>query len=523
MAGLFNTLNIAVKGLNAQQTALHTTSHNISNINTMGFSRQRVELKADTSYTYVGVGQLGTGVKLVGVVRMVDDFVNDQIRKENSALNQYVAKDNVMSQIEKVFNEPSDTGLNFAMNEMFNSWQELSKNPESLNAQSIVVEKSKTFAETLNHMASQIDGLKGDTVSNIEKNALDINSLAERLSTINDQIFNITVKGQSPNDLLDERDLLMKEMNGLAEMTAKFDKWGRVSLTLDGKELTAKDNPAKLSVISDVKTNKDGTVTLQIAVGGDTSKMEPMTLSAEEAKNFKAGSPVFYNADSVTEPKVTLANISSGVIGGNLEAINEIEARIKELDLFAKGTAKLINTVHKSGVEGVDFFTFKKNADNSTGEPIALNFSVNPDLLADESKVATGELITSPEGDGSRALAIANLRNTKINFKDVDNLMDNYDTDTMKFKDATGGVTMNGSYNNIVTKVGISTQQASNMVKNEEAVMTQLTNRRESVSGVSLDEEVTNLMKFQRGFEANSRVISTLSEMLDTLINRTGI
>jgi flagellar hook-associated protein 1 FlgK len=93
----------------------------------------------------------------------------------------------------------------------------------------------------------------------------------------------------------------------------------------------------------------------------------------------------------------------------------------------------------------------------------------------------------------------------------------------MKFEDAVGGVTMNGSYNNIVTKVGISTQQASNMVKNEEAVMAQLTNRRESVSGVSLDEEVTNLMKFQRGFEANSRVISTLSEMLDTLINRTGI
>lgn len=514
MAGLFNTLNIAVKGLNAQQTSLHTTSHNISNINTMGFSRQRVELKADTSYTYVGVGQLGTGVKLEGVVRMVDDFVNDQIRKENSALNQYVAKDNVMSQIEKVFNEPSDTGLNFAMNEMFNSWQELSKNPESLNAQSIVAEKSKTFAETLNHMASQIHGLKGDTVSNIEKNALDINSLAERLRSVNDQIFNITVKEQSPNDLLDERDLLMKEMNGLAEMTAKYDKWGRVSLTLDGNELTSKDSPAKLSVISGMES-KDGMVTLHIAVGGDISKLEPVSLSAEEAKNFKAGSPVFYDADSV--PMITPAKINSGVIGGNLEAIEEIEARIEELDQFAQGTAKLINTVHNTGeVNGVDFFTFEQNA-------TALNFSVNPDLLADESKVATGIKDDSPEGDGSRALAIANLRNTKINFKDLDNLTGNYNGDTMKFEDAAGGVTMNGSYNNIVTKVGISTQQASNMVKNEEAVMAQLLNRRESVSGVSLDEEVTNLMKFQRGFEANSRVISTLSEMLDTLINRTGI
>jgi flagellar hook-associated protein 1 FlgK len=522
MAGLFNTLNIAVKGLNAQQTSLHTTSHNISNINTEGFSRQRVELKADTSYTYVGVGQLGTGVKLEGVVRMVDDFVNDQIRKENSALNQYMAKDDIMSQIEKVFNEPSDTGLNFAMNEMFNSWQELSKNPESLNAQSIVAEKSKTFAETLNHMASQIHGLKDDTVSNIEKNALDINSLAERLSTVNDQIFNITVKGQSPNDLLDERDLIMKEMNGLAEMTAKYDKWGRVSLTLGEKELTAKDNPAKLSVVSGMESQSDGTVTLHIAVGGDISNIKDISLSVAEAENFKAGSAVFYD-DSTSDSKPTLAKISSGVIGGNLEAINEIESRIEELDQFAQGTAKLINTVHNVGGTGVDFFAFKQNIDNPTGEQTALNFSVSSEVLADESKVATGDLITSPEGDGSRALAIANLRNTKINFKDIDNLTGNYDSATMKFEDAAGGVTMNGSYNNIVTKVGISTQQASNMVKNEEAVMAQLLNRRESVSGVSLDEEVTNLMKFQRGFEANSRVISTLSEMLDTLINRTGI
>lgn len=520
MAGLFNTLNIAVKGLNAQQTSLHTTSHNISNINTEGFSRQRVELKADTSYTYVGVGQLGTGVKLEGVVRMVDDFVNDQIRKENSALNQYMAKDDIMSQIEKVFNEPSDTGLNFAMNEMFNSWQELSKNPESLNAQSIVAEKSKTFAETLNHMASQIDGLKGDTVSNIEKNALDINSLAERLRAVNDQIFNITVKEQSPNDLLDERDLLMKEMNGLAEMTAKYDKWGRVSLTIGGKELTAKDNPAKLSVVSGIVPMGDGKVMLKIAVGGDISNIQDTEMSEADAEDLKEGSPVFYDPDSASEPKPTLAKINSGVIGGNLEAIHEIEARIEELDQFAKGTAKLINTVHNVGGTGVVFFTFEKNASNPAGEPTALNFSVNSEVLSDESKVATGVSDMSPEGDGSRALAIANLRNTKINFKAP---TFTYDPTTMKIEDAFGGVTMNGSYNNIVTKVGISTQQASNMVKNEEAVMAQLLNRRESVSGVSLDEEVTNLMKFQRGFEANSRVISTLSEMLDTLINRTGI
>ncbi|HCX64802.1 MAG TPA: flagellar hook-associated protein FlgK, partial [Eubacteriaceae bacterium] len=96
-------------------------------------------MKASTPYDFEGVGQLGTGVTMTGIERMVDEFVDYQIRNENSTLSQYEAKHDVMTQIEMVFNEPSETGINHAMGQMFDSWQELSKNPESLNAQSIVV------------------------------------------------------------------------------------------------------------------------------------------------------------------------------------------------------------------------------------------------------------------------------------------------------------------------------------------------------------------------------------------------
>ena len=259
MAGLFNTFNTAVKGMNAQQTALSTTSHNISNANTEGFSRQRVELKADNAYDYAGVGQIGTGVKLEGIVRMVDEFVDYQIRNENSTLSQYTAKGDALSQLEAVFNEPSDTGLSYAMGEMFNAWQELSDNPESLSSQSIVVERSQTFVDGLNQMASQIDGLKGDTIANLEKNTYDINSTADQLKTLNEQIFNITVKGQSPNDLLDQRDILMKRLSGLADCTASLDKWGRASITLGGKDITAQGADYKLSTVSGMADNGDGT------------------------------------------------------------------------------------------------------------------------------------------------------------------------------------------------------------------------------------------------------------------------
>lgn len=491
MAGLFNTFNTAVKGMNAQQTALSTTSHNISNANTEGFSRQRVELKADNAYDYAGVGQIGTGVKLEGIVRMVDEFVDYQIRNENSTLSQYTAKGDAMSQLEAVFNEPSDTGVSYAMGEMFNAWQELSDNPESLSSQSIVVERSQTFVDGLNQMASQMDGLKGDTIANLEKNTYDINSTADQLKTLNEQIFNITVKGQSPNDLLDQRDILMKRLSGLADCTASLDKWGRASITLGGKDITAQGADYKLSTVSGMTDNGDGTWNVSIAVGGDTANMKTVSLAASAAKNVTPGSPVYY--DESASEQIAPAGIASGEIGGNLEALKEIDARIADLDNFAKTLAGAVNKLHKAA-SGVDFFTFE-------GNDSALSLSVNEDILEDESLVATGASDASPAGDGSRALEIAKLRD----------------------KEMANGATLKGSYGDIVTKIGISTEQAANMVSNQEAVMAQLTNRRESVSGVSIDEEVTNLIKFQRSFEANSRVISALSEMLDTLINRTGV
>ncbi len=195
MSGIFNTLNTANKGLMAQQTALHTTGHNISNANTKGYSRQRVDMKADLSYNYPGVGQLGTGVKMEAVVRIVNDYVSKQIRQENGTMERFTAKSDVIDQLEVIFNEPSTTGLNFNLGEMFDSWQELSKNPEMLTSKTVVVEKSKTLADTLNHMANQIDSLRDETIGQIDKNVLDFNSTIDKLDKLNRQIFNISVKG----------------------------------------------------------------------------------------------------------------------------------------------------------------------------------------------------------------------------------------------------------------------------------------------------------------------------------------
>ena len=449
MSGLFGTLNTATKGLMAQQTALHTTSHNISNANTKGFSRQRVDLKADLAFTLGGVGQLGTGVRMTGIVRLVDDYVTKQIRTENGTMTKFQAKSEVMEQLEIIFNEPSDTSLNFNLGEMFDSWQELSKNPESLNSKTIVVEKAKTLADTLNHIANQINSLKDDTNSQIEKSVTDLNSIVSNLDTLNKQIFNISVKGHVPNDLLDQRDLMLQDLSAITNFDTSFDKYGRV----------------------------------EVSIGGTPIKGE---IKVGDLENL---------------------NITSGTLKGNKDAVEDLNLQKENLDKFTATMATAINTVH-----GTDFFV---NSNSSEG------IKVSAELQADNSKVNAGKEVDGPEGDGSRALAIARLRNTKIDF--TGNTPLNYNADTMEIENQAGGITIEGAYNNIVTKVGITKEHSDNMVANQEILLDQLILRRESTSGVQIDEEVTNVIKFQKSFEANSKVISVLAEMLDVLINRTGV
>lgn len=467
MSGIFNTINTATKGLIAQQTALHTTSHNISNANTEGYSRQRVDFKADLAYNFAGVGQLGTGVKMEAIVRLVDDYVNKQIRQENGTLARFTAKSEVMEQVEIIFNEPSDTGLNFNLGEMFNSWQELSKNPESLNSKTIVVEKAKTLTDTINHMSSQLKSLSDDTADQIEKNVLDLNSIVSQLDTLNKQIFNISVKGQTPNDLLDRKDLMLKDLSTIANFEATNDKYGRVTIK-----------------IGDLNSSAD---------------IEILNDSGQKEINYNTNTGNI----SLINDSDSILDITNGEIIGYTEVLSDLVDRKVELDKFANIMATAINGVHRGGANNIDFFT--SSAIDTNGDPVftAEDIKVNQEIVNDNSKVNAGDTGSS-EGDGSRALEIAGIRNKKYNF-------------------GNGDTTIESAYSDIVTKVGISKEHSDNMVANQDVLLDQLVLRRESTSGVSIDEEVTNLIKFQKSYEANAKVISVLTEMLDTLINRTGV
>ena len=251
MSGLFGTLNNATKGLNVQQSALQTTSNNISNAITEGYSRQKVTMVADNPYTLGGIGQLGTGVRIASIDRIVDPYVNKQLRNENSSLEMYNKKSEVLGQLEGIFNEPSTTGLNNNLSKVFSSWTYLGSNPELLTAKTMVAQNSETFTDTLHHMSNQIDSLHEGTVQDIEKNVLDFNTKVEQLDSLNKQIFNMTSQGQAPNDLLDQQDKILSELTGIAGVEASYDKFNRVSVKVAGQSVLTEDSIAKMSVKAD--------------------------------------------------------------------------------------------------------------------------------------------------------------------------------------------------------------------------------------------------------------------------------
>lgn len=504
MAGLFGTLNNATSGLGANQVALQTSSHNIANTSTDGYSRQRVNLETNSAYTVQGVGTLGTGVKSAGVERIVDDFVRGQIRNANSNYQYATEKSSVLGNLENIFNEPSDNGLLTQLSTLTSSWTELANNPESDTSKTLVAENASTFTDTLNSMASDINSLTSSTVQSVTKNVLDFNNKVQQLQNLNEQIYNMSSRGESPNDLLDTRDSVLKDLSGLANITSTTDNYGRAFVQLGGQDVLTSTSMSTLSVVT---TSSSSGSTL--AVGGDTSNV------GTTGTQYSAGTVLLSSSPDNSTTYQELS-ISSGTIGGLQAAIGETQDRLQDLNDFAATIAKTTNMVYTNGSSSTSgFFTLGTDEDD-----YAANIAVSSDIVNNTTGISAGK--TTASGDGTKAAAIATLASTKLDFPVSDTELATYNSNSMSFTSSQTGSTFANEFNNTVTKNGISKQAADNTATAQQSVLTQLEEKDSSVSGVSLNEEMSNIIKYQQGFQANARLLSVVSEMLDTLINNTG-
>ena len=505
MTGLFGSLGTATRGMTANQAALQTSSHNIANTNTDGYSRQRVNLQAEASYHLAGVGSIGMGVKVGSVERIVDDFVIGQVRNANSTYTYYEQKADILGQLESLMNEPSDNGLSKQLATMFDSWTALANNPELDTSKTLVLENSSTFADTINQMGKQMTQLQSDTLDTIGKSALDFNEKVKQLQSLNEQIYGLTTSGETPNDLLDRRDSLLKDLSGLAGIETKTDQYGRGFVSMSGQTILSAEERNTLSVV----VGQSDTGALVSKDGNALNPAETITGS------YPAGTILLTKTTDNGDTAYTELPIKEGAIGGLQASSGEIGSRLTELNNFKK--KKAMNMVFTSGASRTSGLFEIGQDDTGT----ATTIRVSQALLDNPSLVAGGT--SNAAGDGSRAAAMAKLSSAKLDFPLSEKTIASFDPETLTFANAASGMSVSSYFNSIVTKNGISKQQADNTVSAQLSLLNQLEYKNQSVSGVSLNEEMSDVIRFQQGFQANARILSVVSEMLDTLINRTGV
>lgn len=460
MSGLIGILDIGKRALMTYRLAMNITGHNVANANTPGFSRQRPILTTTLPIDF-HPGQLGTGVKVDKIQRMRDQFLDLQVRKETSSVGQWEKRQKFLEEVETIFNEPSESSLNNALSDFWNSWQDLANDPENMATRVSVREKAQLLCNTFHRLRSKLGTVQGDINQSIAGRVEQINSLAERIAKLNGQIVRIEIRGENANDLRDQRDLLIDQLSKITDISTVELEDGSVTISIAGNSLVERVNTVTLG--TSVRSSAYGAV-LDVSYG-------------------KSGQ---------------ILNFTDGELRGLMDLRDEvIPEYLGDLDVFASALMGRINFLHSAGY-GLDGSTTGLNFFSGSD---ASDIGVDQVIQQDVSLIAASS--DGSPGNGSNALAISDLANQL----------------TMNGCSATFG----DFYQSMMGNLGILSQEASQNYTNTTLLQTQLENHRQSVCGVSLDEEMTNMINYQHSFEAAARIISTVDEMMNTIINQMGV
>lgn len=601
MSGLFSTFNVAKSGMNTQQQVINTTSHNISNSATVGYSRQRANIVTNQPMTMTGgmAGQVGTGSQVATIERIRDTFLDFQVRNENSVLEQYSTREKFLSEVEGIFNEPSDSALSSQLGAFFDSWQELSKQPQSSNARTVVAQQTLALTDMINSTYTRLQNLNNDAQSLMQDSVRSINTLLNQIDELNKQIVNVTAAGNTPNDLMDARDNLLDELSGKFNFT--IEKGSLNSITIKPTDTNGMVCPeviqsdlsapqARFSYISNIeKDSSDPSgrtykITYSKLGSADSEEnsntltvtdMSPEDLNSlmqyrvlwanEEGTATRADGYPIRNNDTISFSELKVFKPTTGEVAGNATIQKDINGFIDSINKMAKTLVFTVNTVHSGmsdainmdgnpNVDGMPFFVNRDTAMyNSDGTMRNLyeildaeseinggNITINKEILDDVMKIKTRthdyKFDTAEmndidgEGDGQRALAIAKLRNSLIMIQNVGEGINergdlfraggNYlSNDYMNIENNLSGMSIDSYFKNMINTLGVQSKTAKQMVETQQNVLDTLNQRRDSVSGVSLDEEMANLVQYQHSYSANAKVISTVDELLDVVIN----
>lgn len=513
MRSTFHGLETVKRSLFTQQAALNTTGHNIANANTKGYSRQVVNMVAASPIEAVGMsrssaaGQLGTGVEFDTITRIRERFLDDQYWNENKAYGSWTVQSDTLEKLEAIVNEPSETGIRSVLATFWQSWSDLSQDPENVDGRKIVRENALALADSLNHVSKKLDELSSDLTESILVKTSQINSIATTISNLNAEIYRIQGLGDNANDLSDQRDLLVDELSKIINVEVVDTPQG-YDISMGDRELVTgfEDIPITPSELEDsyasgdlfsgevhgMIRSRDHFVTQYV---GELNQIANTIANGEVEITLPAGSVI---------PEGT-------ELGGILYTGTASE---RTLGADTRVTVAGMNGLHQLGyhfqdpAQGGLFFV---DGDGS-GTITAGNFKLNPDIEANPNLIATSMRVTEDgtvvKGNNRLALLISGLKDSVFKFSTP-----NGDTN----------VTVDDYFRSVIGQLGVQAREAERQMNNQKVLVDQVDSRRQSVSGVSLDEEMANMIKFQHAYNAAARAMTTFDECLDKIINSMGV
>jgi len=467
---LASALEIGKSGLKIYQVATEVVSENIANVNTPGYSRQRVVLESAPPSTANGF-PLGTGVRIASVERYYDTLLQRQLVNAGTTTGYDTKKSEVLQQIEPIFNEVAQDGLGAAITDFFNSWQDLSLNPTGNAERQAVLSTAQIMTDQFHYVSRTLNDAAIAQNDAVEPIADSVNTILANIAQLNGQIKVTEQVNGNANEMRDQRDYLVRQLSENIAVTYVENSDGTTDVTYSDATvgspyaLVTGINAATLGVTTS-GTLPDGStlrnvVEITPAGGGATTTIAPTTGTLG-----------------------ALMVMRDTTIPGYLTKVNDL----------ANNVVSEVNTLHSSGYTlnsstptGVNLFTPAGTAANT----IAVD-------ITDITLIAASQSSTSL-GDNSNAVALARLVNAN----------------TM----SGGTATFSNYYNSLVAQVGLDVNAAQSVVSQDNAFLKQLSTLRDSNSGVSLDEELTDLIKYQRSYQASAKLITTVDSMMETLIN----
>lgn len=513
MRSTFGGLEIGKRGLFAQQTALNTVGHNISNANTPGYTRQRVDMQASRAIPYPGMtndvspGQTGTGVLVKDITRLRDEFLDRQFRNESKYVGYYEARKETLGKIETILKEGTGedpVGLQPAMDRLWGAWQDLASGADSGENREEVLGYAKGLTDVFTHISvslkehqNQLNHQIGVTVSNI-------NSIAERIRDINSQIARIKPHGYTTNDLDDQRDYLIDELSKLVDVTVTHGASGMLNISIAGGQPLVTGNETTLVEATD---GADGFI--DVSIGGSL-------VSGSLLENLEARGQADANGDFRGVIPDLLDNINrlATVLSREINELHRTGQNKEDMkDSDPNKTSNIPFFISKAWYAAqtdktlltVDFGALDDNAIQALYPIDADDMMVNPLIASNSDLLAAARTPATGISDGTNAQAIADLKKKLIS------------------TGLQGTTTMDDFYASIIGKIGVDAQHAENLMYTKQYLVNHVEAKRDSIIGVSLDEEMIDMIRFQQAYAAAARTITAMDEMLERVINGMGL